>query len=46
MYMVYDLYVDTDYKIEASCVNLSTTVPANLVLTDINETWQVVDFVA
>lgn len=46
MYMVYDLYVDIDYKIEASCVNLSTMVPANLVLTDINETWQVVDFVA
>lgn len=45
-YLVYDLYVDVDYKIEASCINLSTLAPANLVLTDINEQWQVVDFVA
>lgn len=45
-YMVYALYVDIDYKIKASCINLSTLTPDTLVLTDINETWQVVDFVA
>lgn len=46
MYLVYDLYVDVDYKINASCINLSTMAQANLVLTNINEQWQVNDFIA
>lgn len=46
MYMVYALYVDIDYKISASCINLSTMEQADFVLTDIYETWQVIDFVA